>query len=59
MADVKFSVSLKGRQAVFWERKKRELAQMDILQGKEETITNTTMFQAMVDLWMTLDGKEK
>lgn len=59
MADVKFSVSLKGRQAVFWERKKRELARMDLLQGKEDTITNTTMFQAMVGLWMTLEGKEK
>ena len=54
-----FPVRLKPAQLAFWERKKKELARMKELQGNEKTISNSTMFQALVELWMTLDGKKK
>ena len=57
--NVQFPVRLKPAQAAFWERKKKELARMGELQGSESTISNSTMFQALVELWMTLDGKKK
>lgn len=59
--NVQFPVRLKPAQAAFWERKKKELARMPELQGKESRISNSTMFQGLVELWMALDndGKRK
>lgn len=54
-----FTVRLKPAQMAFWERKKKELARMKELQGNEDAISNSTMLQALVELWMTLDGKRK
>jgi len=56
---LQMTVRLKGRQAAFWERKKKELRRMQILSGKEDVLSNSTMVQGLVELWMTLDAPAK
>tara|TARA_Y100001970_G_C14104287_1_gene787216 strand:+ start:94 stop:315 length:222 start_codon:yes stop_codon:yes gene_type:complete len=35
----------------FWERKKSEIKRQNILSGKEGAVSNTMMFQALVNFW--------
>lgn len=57
--NVQFPVRLKPAQAAFWERKKKELARMVELEGKETKISNSTMFQGLVELWMAMEGGKR
>lgn len=42
----------------FWERKKAEVKQQQRLTGRESRVTNETMLQGLIDLWMKLEEKE-
>ena len=56
---VQMTVRLKGRQGAFWERKKKEMKRMAVLDGKEAAVSNSLVFQGLVELWMALDAPDK
>ena len=56
MAELKqITVRLTPDLEAFWERKKVELRRQDQLSGKEDTVSNTTVFQGLVAFWRALD----
>ena len=53
---VQITTRLRGRQSAFWERKKKELKRLAVLKGNEDKVSNSTMLQGLVELWMALDA---
>tara|TARA_Y100000310_G_scaffold135126_1_gene133987 strand:+ start:689 stop:877 length:189 start_codon:yes stop_codon:yes gene_type:complete len=55
--------TLKGEitpgQKDFWDRKKDEIKRQQRLAGSEEKVTNDTMLQGLIDLWMKLEEREQ
>jgi len=43
----------------FWKRKKAEIKRQQRLAGKEDRVTNDSMLQGLIDLWMKLEQKEQ
>lgn len=56
---IQITVRLNPGQAAFLERKKAELARHPELKGREDAISNSTILQGLIDLWMTLEDEKK
>ena len=48
---------VKRRHYDFWLRKKEEIRQQQRLAGMEDRVTNDTMLQGLIDLWMRLEER--
>ena len=42
----------------FWARKKEDIKRQQRLAGKESRVTNDTMLQGLVDMWMRLERRD-
>jgi hypothetical protein len=42
----------------FWNRKKEEIKRQHALAGREDKVTNDTMMEGLLDLWMKLEEQE-
>ena len=55
--------TLKGEilpgQADFWNRKKAEIKRQQRLAGKEGRVTNDTMLQGLIDMWMRMEQRDQ
>ncbi len=43
----------------FWDRKKEEIKRQQRLAGKEGRVTNDTMLQGLIDMWMKMEQREQ
>lgn len=43
----------------FWARKKEDIKRQQRLAGKESRVTNDTMLQGLVDMWMQLERRDE
>ena len=42
----------------FWSRKKDEIRRQHQLAGREEKVTNDSMMEGLIDMWMKLEEQE-
>ena len=43
----------------FWTRKKEEIKMQQRMAGRESAVTNDSMLQGLIDLWMRLEKKDQ